>query len=561
MKIRNILGLLFTLPVLFVACGDDSDITPNPPVPEIVTEPTVLNVPQTSTFVLSATDPSQEVFKLTWTPDVHRLENPVFDVQIDLSGNNFNNVQSLAKVTAYEYSVTAENLDAVIVKKLKQIVNSPQKYDIRVVTMQGSAVIESSASNIYSPTITAYSGYPATLYLAIKGQDITTAPQFTNTADGVFNLVLDLQGGEEYKFVQVQELGKLPEYIASSVVVDQEADILDGTGVYSPKFEGVKSTYNIVVDFTTKKTVIHYNFPENLYLVGSINNWDVENAPAFTKVSEGVFEIIRDLQPNDEFKYVQEQSWNKPDFISSSTEVGVEADLLPGNGSNSPKFAGSTASYKILVDFNAMKTKITAALPGNLYLTGDAYRGWSWEAGNYAQLIPINGTPGTFWTVIYLKKGGFKFSPVSDWIGDFGISTENTDAIGEYTFGSNNINVATEGYYQILVNAGAKTISITTPKVVLKGDAASAGWDANYSTDPFTIDPTNKMQMISPAFAKDAELRMYVEFPGIDWWKSEFIVLDGKIVYRGNDGDQQRVNVVKGGHITLNFDAGTGAIQ
>ena len=36
----------------------------------------------------------------------------------------------------------------------------------------------------------------------------------------------------------------------------------------------------------------------------------------------------------------------------------------------------------------------------------------------------------------------------------------------------------------------------------------------------------------------DPGVRICVKIPNADWWKSEFIVYDKKIAYRGNGGDQ-----------------------
>ncbi len=56
---------------------------------------------------------------------------------------------------------------------------------------------------------------------------------------------------------------------------------------------------------------------------------------------------------------------------------------------------------------------------------------------------------------------------------------------------------------------------------------------------------------------------MYAEssIANSDWWTREFIVLDGKIVYRGNGDDQKRVNCTKGQEVTLDVNAGTGSIK
>jgi hypothetical protein len=46
-----------------------------------------------------------------------------------------------------------------------------------------------------------------------------------------------------------------------------------------------------------------------------------------------------------------------------------------------------------------------------------------------------------------------------------------------------------------------------------------------------------------------------------DWWTGEFVILDGKIAYRGTGEDQQRVNCTAGQTVTLDFNAGTGEIK
>ena len=54
---------------------------------------------------------------------------------------------------------------------------------------------------------------------------------------------------------------------------------------------------------------------------------------------------------------------------------------------------------------------------------------------------------------------------------------------------------------------------------------------------------------------------MCVNFGGYDWWKTEFIVLDGKIVYRGSGNDQERVKVAAGQKAYLNFTDGIGSFK
>ena len=75
------------------------------------------------------------------------------------------------------------------------------------------------------------------------------------------------------------------------------------------------------------------------------------------------------------------------------------------------------------------------------------------------------------------------------------------------------------------------------------------------------VPDTKDVELVSPAFGASKEVRMCVNFGGYDWWKVEFIVLDGKIVYRGNGGDQERVSVSEGQKAYLNFTDGTGTFK
>ena len=61
---------------------------------------------------------------------------------------------------------------------------------------------------------------------------------------------------------------------------------------------------------------------------------------------------------------------------------------------------------------------------------------------------------------------------------------------------------------------------------------------------------------------KADNLRMFVSVAGADWWQTEFMVINNKIVYRGTGGDQAAVYVTAGSHtINLNFKTGVSSIN
>jgi hypothetical protein len=97
------------------------------------------------------------------------------------------------------------------------------------------------------------------------------------------------------------------------------------------------------------------------------------------------------------------------------------------------------------------------------------------------------------------------------------------------------------------------------PEVYLTGDT-SGGWDSFTEANMFTV-PEGKGEFVSPAFVASGEVRMCIKLADIDWWKSEFIILGGKIEYRGTGEDQERAMGNAGQKAYLNFIDNKGAIK
>jgi len=207
--------------------------------------------------------------------------------------------------------------------------------------------------------------------------------------------------------------------------------------------------------------------------------------------------------------------------------------------------------------------------PANMYMVGASLGGWDWAA-NGIEMIPANGQPHLFWRIVWIESGvvdaGFKFSPDMTWPKAFGITGAAVD--GVYAVGGDNVpDVATSGYYMVVVNLEDETIEVNAPKVYGIGDAFGS-WDAANAANIFTVDNTNEV-ITSPAFAASANLRMHVAAStltdaagvAIEWWRAEFNVIGGNIEYRGTGGDQAAVPVTAAQTVSLNFKLGTGTIQ
>ncbi len=218
------------------------------------------------------------------------------------------------------------------------------------------------------------------------------------------------------------------------------------------------------------------------------------------------------------------------------------------------------AGQVVTLDFNAGTGSIAGegeapTLPETMYIIGDGVGGWDWTADYIVDMTPVNGKPGQFWAIRNIEAGkGFKFCAVKEWSGDFTGLGEDTG----YTVDSGNCFVAETGVYMIYVDVENKKLCVEPAKVYGIGDCFG-GWSEAMSGALFA----NADGKVSITVPTAGELRMYAasSIATSDWWTREFIILDGKIAYRGNGGEQTRVSVAAGAKVTLDFNTGTGVIE
>ena len=198
---------------------------------------------------------------------------------------------------------------------------------------------------------------------------------------------------------------------------------------------------------------------------------------------------------------------------------------------------------------------IPAAYPSELFMIGKDFGDWSWGSEDVAEMIPVHGNEGNFWCIRYITAGnGFKWNSKREWGGDF-------FSIGEdlgFTTDDGNAFVAQDGLYMVFVDYINKRISVEPAKVYGMGDCFG-GWDTGKY--PFTVD--GRMMKITTAAA--GEIRMYamsdIAPVGGDWWRMEFVPINGVIAYRADGDDQERVTVQAGKEVVLDFNAGTGIFK
>ena len=200
-------------------------------------------------------------------------------------------------------------------------------------------------------------------------------------------------------------------------------------------------------------------------------------------------------------------------------------------------------------------------------MTGSNY-GWGSGENAWLQFTPT-WDGDMYWKIIYLHADEqFKFAPVADWKDDFGFGgTTINDAAGAGIVDEGgNLKVTNAGWYLIVVTYKSKTdraVSILEPNVYLQGATTAQGWNVTGAVEAnkFTVPTTEDGEFVSPAFVKGDEIRMSLALDGLDWWKTEFFVNNGSILYRGRGGDDvnTHVSVEAGKQAHINFT--TGAIE
>ena len=291
-------------------------------------------------------------------------------------------------------------------------------------------------------------------------------------------------------------------------------------------------------------------------VVGTINGWGAPDVILYDEDGKLVSNKF-DITAADEIKIRQDEDW-AVNRGGNFAELG-EAFAVENNGPNIK--VGRGANIRVVYDAAAETITVEGeysgdepALPENMYIIGDAVGGWDWEA-NGTEMIPVNGKPGEFWAVRPIAANvPFKFNSVKAWGGDFtGLGNDSG-----YTVSDNNCVVAETGVYMIYIDLGNKKVVIEPAKVYGIG-SCFGGWNEAMENALFT-EADGRLKITVPA---SGELRMYAASSAAtsDWWTREFIILEGMIAYRGNGGDQERVNVSAGQVVTLDFMNNLGTIE
>jgi hypothetical protein len=461
-------------------------------------------------------------------------------------------------------------------------------------------------------------------YVAGAATGVTElAPQYMMTAgineaaeqtkrDGMYEKYIVLDGNKDFELL-LYTAGKKTRYSAKlnsftpeegSTIYgeDPQMPILKGTlatGDAAPAMKvGAKGLYHIVLDLNKGGDLANAQIivaPVEWGVRGGMNGWGFTKLEATEVSNDGITYTLgsQELLKNGEFKFAYGGAWKitlddagkvRANTNLGNTEKDVDHGPLAAGGENikvekhglydiSMKFKlaagelGASYSYTI-----TLKEEIADTAPEHMYMIGEQWGSWGWESPEIVELIGVPNAPGIFWCTRWFEASkGFKFCAQKAWSGDFtGISP-----VG-YTVNDGNCWVAVDGLYTVFVNGNDNDVEIMPAEIYGIGSAwGSNAWDYN-ATDPVKFTPSADGKTVSATVTNnDDKVRIAskvlpsksiegVTTPNgwLDWWKSEFVPVDGKIVYRGaSTSDPQAVKVTAGQTITLDFNAGTAEVK
>ena len=248
------------------------------------------------------------------------------------------------------------------------------------------------------------------------------------------------------------------------------------------------------------------------------------------------------------------------------------------DGTTNPYLGQTYSNIITLPSVKATYKEPKVELPKNLYVVGssiqDAWKSWK-------PVAPIYGMSGNYYTMVYVPDGGtFKWGTFeNDWRGYDRLAAINDNAGAELSEDGNdkNIKVAHGGWF-VLHFVGeltpdkkdiTYTLNVYPGAAYIIGKAAGGNWDDAAAAWAMTAPTDQTGEWVSPAFGGDGELRAYIKIPGLDWWRTEFTIVEGNCFWRNNNiidswseiGDGYAVSCATGQKLYVNFDKNTAEVK
>lgn len=280
------------------------------------------------------------------------------------------------------------------------------------------------------------------------------------------------------------------------------------------------------------------------------------------EMNDAVVELYQKANPN---------AVTVPDKVTTYIKLRACID-----GAMDKKLGETFSNVITLPSVHATYVAPDAEFKPNLFVIGSSIQeAWtSWK-----EVPKLAGLDGQYFTVIYVPAGGeFKWGTAEGDYKDYNALNSITDkanagaqSSGEY----NNIQFTNGGWYTLYfkgtITPDGKSINydltIYPAEVYIFGASNGGIWEFNDSWK-LTAPADASANWESPAFVADGELRVSIKIPGIDWYRSEFTLHNGKLFFNNptdnwatNFGADYSVTCAPGKRLYVNFDKDTGEVK
>ena len=217
-----------------------------------------------------------------------------------------------------------------------------------------------------------------------------------------------------------------------------------------------------------------------------------------------------------------------------------------------------------------------AVLPTELFVVGSNIQTpWS----SWKPMPQVYGMAGHYYTMIYMpENGAFKWGTFNnDWRGYDRLRNIADNAGANLTEGENsNIVVGKAGWYvlhftgEIVGKSIQYDLAVEPGKAYVIGAAAGDAWNDGDPNWELQAPADENGLWKSPALAGAGELRAYVKVPGFDWWRTEFTLHGGGLVFRTMDipsnwaenvGADYSVQTTQGQTLYIDFNNNKGEVK
>lgn len=237
-------------------------------------------------------------------------------------------------------------------------------------------------------------------------------------------------------------------------------------------------------------------------------------------------------------------------------------------------------TYSNVITLNSVRASYQAPdaeLPTNLFVIGSSIQN-AWNS--WKEVPQAAGLKGNYFTVVYVPAGGqFKWSETEGIYRDYTNLRSVTDkanaGITCNTEDYNNIKVGNGGWYTLFftgeITPDGKSINydltVYPAEIYIFGAANGGTWsfDDNWK---LSTPADASGEWVSPAFTASGELRVSVKVPDVDWYRTEFTILNGKLFFGNptdnwatNFGSDYSVACSVGQKLYLNMDMNTGEVK